>query len=275
MSSPWRKRLYRIIFHHDTEAGRAFDIVLLWLILLSVSAVVLESVPAIRARWGPALYTVEWAFTLLFTLEYVLRLSCVPSPVRYATSFYGLVDVLSILPTYLSLLIPGAQSLLVLRAFRLLRVFRVLKLGQHVGQARSLVVALKRSREKITVFLAVVLTIVVIVGTAMYLIEGEGNGFTSIPISIYWAIVTLTTVGYGDIAPRTVPGQMLASVLMIVGYGVLAVPTGIVTVELSRVGRAMEAEIACPGCGMSTHDADAIHCKRCGARLPVEPSPQP
>ena len=259
----WRRRLYRIIFHHDTFAGRAFDIALLWIILFSVLAVMLESVSSVRARWGQELYVLEW-ITIIFTVEYVLRLICHPAPAAYAASVFGMIDLAATLPTYLSLAFPGAQSLLVIRALRLLRVFRVLKLGQYVGEARVLKTALRRSREKIIVFLATVLTITVIVGAAMYLVEGEDHGFTSIPISIYWAIVTMTTVGYGDISPETPVGQTLASMLMILGYGIIAVPTGIVTVELSNAARTPEGGSRCAGCGLDVHDADAVYCKRCG-----------
>jgi voltage-gated potassium channel len=266
-NSNWRNALYRIIFHHDTRAGRAFDIVLLWLILASVLAVMLESVPSIRAAWGAELYLLEWGFTVVFTAEYVLRLICHPRPHRYATSFLGIIDLAAVLPTYLSLAFPGAQSLLVIRALRLLRVFRILKLGQYVGEARVLRSALRRSREKITVFLATVVTITVIVGAVMYLVEGEEHGFTSIPVSVYWAIVTMTTVGYGDISPETPLGQALASMLMILGYGIIAVPTGIVTVELSNAARMPEGSVRCASCGLDVHDADAVFCKRCGRNL--------
>lgn len=264
---PVRRKLYEIIFEHDTWQGRAFDVGLLWCIVLSVLAVMLDSVASIRRDFGPLLRTVEWAFTLLFTVEYVLRLVCVPKPARYAASLFGLVDVLAILPTYLSAVLPGAQSLLVIRALRLLRIFRVLKLGEYVGQANVLATALRRSREKITVFMAVVVTIVIIVGALMHLIEGEENGFTNIPVSVYWAIVTMTTVGYGDIAPKTVLGQMLASALMILGYGVIAVPTGIVTVELGELARKSGSR-SCVQCELAGHDGDARYCKRCGAALP-------
>lgn len=266
-----RQRIYRIIFESGTRAGRIFDIALLWLILASVATVMLESVPEIRAQWGKQLYEVEWLFTFLFTVEYVLRLVCVPERVNYARSFFGIVDFVSIAPTYLSLLFPGAQSLLVLRAFRLLRVFRILKLGAYIGQSRILMHALRRSRAKITVFLAAVLAITTSVGTLMYVIEGDENGFTSIPISVYWAIVTMTTVGYGDLAPMTGLGRFLASTLMILGYGVIAVPTGIVTAELTSVARETNSTIVCAGCGHAGHDADASHCKRCGHQLESAP----
>ena len=262
----WRVRLHEIIFEADTAAGRAFDVLLLWCIVLSVLAVMLGSVAAVNERYAWFLRAAEWAFTILFTVEYVMRLVCVGRPLRYASSFFGVVDLLAIVPTYLSLLLPGAQTLLVIRALRLLRVFRVLKLVRFVEEARVLGQALRASRHKITVFLGTVATLVLIVGTLMYLIEGEANGFDSIPRSIYWAIVTLTTVGYGDIAPTTVLGQMLASVVMILGYSIIAVPTGIVTVELSKATRGQVSTQACPQCSAEGHDADAKHCKYCGAR---------
>ena len=262
-----RERIYEIIFGSDTPAGKAFDLGLMMLIIASVLAVVLESVSWIREDYGSWLRTFEWFVTIAFSIEYVLRLYCVDKPWRYARSFFGIVDLLAILPTYLSLLIPGAQTLLVIRALRLLRVFRVLKLAQFVGEARELKVALQASVRKIIVFLGAVLMIVVIVGAAMYLIEGEEHGFTNIPVSIYWAIVTMTTVGYGDVAPQTPLGKMLASVIMILGYGIIAVPTGIVSVELAGVTRKTTTGQACPGCGADGHDADAKHCKHCGAEL--------
>jgi voltage-gated potassium channel len=205
--------------------------------------------------------------TIIFTIEYLFRLYCVSKPARYARSFFGIVDLLAILPTYLSLIIPGAQSLIVIRALRLLRVFRVLKLAHFVGEASELTTALRASARKIIVFLGAVLTIVVIVGSIMYLIEGEANGFTSIPVSIYWAIVTMTTVGYGDIAPQTALGKILASAIMIMGYGIIAVPTGIVSVELAGVTRKRITTQACPDCGAVGHDLDAVHCKFCGAKI--------
>ena len=269
MSAHWRDQLREVIFEHDTRAGKLFDVALLWSILLSVLAVLLESVAEIRHSYGPYLQVVEWVFTFLFTAEYLVRLITVPDARRYAISFFGIVDVLAIIPTYLSLFLPGAQSLLVIRALRLLRVFRVLKLGQHVGEARLLVQAMRASRHKITVFLSAVLACVLIIGALMYLIEGEANGFTSIPVSIYWAIVTMTTVGYGDIAPKTLLGQIVASLLMIVGYGVIAVPTGIVTVELSQAVRQLGDLRTCPDCGTEGHDRDAKYCKYCGTKLRI------
>ena len=265
--SPTQQKLQEIIFEADTPAGKAFDVSLMVVIILSVVAVMLESSSAIQARYGPWLRTFEWIVTILFTIEYVLRLFCVGKPVRYARSFFGIVDLLAILPSYLSLFIPGAQSLLVIRALRLLRVFRVLKLAHFVGEASELRAALRASARKIIVFLGAVLTCTLIVGSLMYLIEGEANGFTSIPVSIYWAIVTMTTVGYGDIAPHTALGKILASAIMILGYGIIAVPTGIVSVELAGVTRRKITTEACPECGAGGHDADADYCKYCGAKL--------
>jgi voltage-gated potassium channel len=264
--SPLRERLHEIIFESDTPGGRAFDVALLLCILLSILSVALESVASIRAVHGVYLRAAEWLFTVLFTIEYLLRLYSVRKPWHYAHSFFGIVDVLAILPTYLSLFIAGTQSLLVIRALRLLRIFRVLKLSHYLQEAGILSQAMRASRVKITVFLGVVLTIACIMGTLMYLVEGERNGFTSIPVSIYWAIVTMTTVGYGDIAPKTVLGQLLATLLMILGYAIIAVPTGIVTVEMAQVRRPVSTQ-ACPGCGAQGHDSDAEFCKYCGARL--------
>ena len=262
----WRLRLHEVIFESDTAAGRAFDVALLVAIVTSVFAVVLESVADIRRAYGPILKAVEWTLTIAFTLEYGLRLMAVQRPWRYATSFFGVVDLLSIVPTYLALVVPETQSFMVIRAIRLLRVFRILKAAQFLKEAHVLTTALRASRRKITVFLGTIVTIVLIVGALMYVIEGEEHGFTSIPTSMYWAIVTMTTVGYGDIAPRTALGQLVASMLMILGYGIIAVPTGIVSVELANAARPVSRQ-ACPACGAEGHDVDASHCKYCGAPL--------
>lgn len=262
-----RARLHEIIFEADTPAGKAFDIVLIVSIVLSVLAVVLESVSRIEAMYGNVLRTVEWFFTILFTVEYVSRLFCITRPLRYATSFFGIIDLLAIVPTYLSLLVPGSHYLLVIRTLRVLRVFRVLKLVQYLHEAQTLSRALVASRRKIVVFLFTVLIMVIIIGALMYMIEGEKHGFTSIPRSIYWAIVTLTTVGYGDIAPRTPVGQILAAIVMILGYGIIAVPTGIVSVEMARVQQQDVSTQACPACAAEGHDTDAIYCKYCGSSL--------
>ena len=263
----WRRRLHEIVFEADTPAGRRFDLLLLVLILASVAVVAAESVPELRTVHGRLFRGLEWLFTGLFTVEYALRLVCLRRPGRWARSFFGIVDLLAVLPTYLSLLLPGAQTLLVLRALRLLRVFRVLKLGQFLAEAAVLRAALAASRRKILVFLGAVLVLVLLLGSLMYLVEGEANGFVSIPTAIYWAIVTLTTVGYGDLAPQTAAGRVLASLIMLLGYGILAVPTGIVTSELMSVRTRIPTTQACPDCGAEGHDADARHCKYCGQRL--------
>ncbi len=262
----WRATLHEVIFEADTPAGKAFDVALIVVILCSVATVMLESVAEIAAGWGPWLVYAEWFFTGLFTVEYVLRLLSVRRPLAYARSFFGVVDLLAVLPTYLALLVPGSQYFLVVRILRLLRVFRVLKLVQYLDAAGVLSRALRASRPKITVFLVAVATLVVTVGALLYVVEGADSGFTSIPRSVYWAIVTLTTVGYGDIAPQTPLGQFLASIVMITGYGIIAVPTGIVTVELSRSERPVSTQ-ACPVCSAEGHDVDAVHCKYCGAAL--------
>lgn len=265
-SSTWRSKLYTVIFGHDTSAGRAFDVVLIVAIVASVVAVMLDSVAPIRARWGSLLYAMEWGFTILFTIEYVLRLLCSPNPLRYAVSFFGIVDLLSIIPTYMSVIIPSSRYLLVIRILRVLRVYRVLKLVAYIGEADQLMSALRESRRKIGVFLLAVLTLAVILGSMMYMVEGPENGFSSIPRGVYWAIVTLTTVGYGDIAPHTNMGQALASIVMMLGYAIIAIPTGIVTVELTKAHQ-RGAKPACLQCGAAAHDADAVHCKKCGVRL--------
>lgn len=263
-----RARLHEIIFEANTRAGRLFDLTLIWLILVSVATVMLESIGRIRAQYGDILYALEWLFTILFTVEYLLRLVSVRRPLRYATSFFGVVDLLAIIPTYLSVFVPGSQYLLVIRILRLLRVFRLLKLSEYVAEGDTLRLALQASRRKISVFISAVILLVVIIGALMYVVEGEEHGFTSIPTSIYWAIVTLTTVGYGDLSPRTPLGQMLASIVMIIGYGIIAVPTGIVTVELAQAARQRKlTRQSCPSCGAEGHDPDARFCKYCGATL--------
>ncbi len=264
-----RGRVHTIIFGTGTPAGKAFDVVLIVAILTSIAVVMLESVADVRQRHGPALRAAEWGFTVLFTVEYLLRLWCVPRPTRYARSFFGLVDLLSILPTYASVLIPGAQALLVIRTVRILRVFRVLKLAAYVAESETLVRALVQSRRKIEVFVYGVFTAVVVFGSLMYLIEGPENGFTSIPRGLYWAVVTMTTVGYGDISPQTSLGQAVSAVVMVMGYGIIAVPTGIVTAELTMAGGQghRPSGRACPGCGDGAHSLDAVFCRLCGARL--------
>ena len=261
----FRKKLGNIIFESDTPAGKAFDVILLVAILLSVIVVLLDSVASYHEKLGEFFYILEWAFTIIFTIEYFLRIYTAHKPLKYIFSFYGIIDLLAILPSYLSVFLVGSHYLVVIRILRLLRVFRVLKLARFVGAADTLQTALRNSRAKIIVFLEVVLTIVVIVGSMMYLIEGPENGFNSIPKSIYWAIVTLTTVGYGDMAPNTPLGQILASLLMITGYAIIAVPTGIITTEMSKISSKKQAsDKTCTHCRTGMQDADAVYCKKCG-----------
>ncbi|NND71399.1 MAG: ion transporter [Rhodothermales bacterium] len=264
----WRGRANLIIFGADTPLGKAFDVALIIVILLSVVTVMMESVVAIRTQFSGTLWTLEWVFTLLFSIEYILRLTSANRPLKYARSFFGVIDLLATIPTYVSLFVPGAQFFIVIRLLRILRVFRVLKLARFLSEADILVRALRQSRHKITLFLFTVLTLVVILGSLMYLIETPENGFTSIPKSIYWAIVTLTTVGYGDIYPQTDIGQMLASVVMIMGYGIIAVPTGIVTAEMVATGRQGGTGRHCPECDTRGHARDALFCKYCGVSMP-------
>ncbi len=261
-----KQSLNEIIFEADTKSGKIFDVALLIIILISVVLVMLESVPGIRKEHGDLLIMLEWIITLVFTVEYFLRIAIVKKAWKYIFSFYGIIDLLSVLPTYLSLIFVGTQSLIVIRMLRLLRVFRILKLTRYTQAGRALARAIWASREKISVFIFFVIILVIIVGTVMYLIEGEKSGFNSIPLSIYWAIVTLTTVGYGDISPITPVGQFLASFVMIMGYAIIAVPTGIVTAEMINP-KVPENTQVCPGCLHDKHDEDAVHCKKCGAEL--------
>ena len=265
-----RYRWYRRVFHHDAPDERNFDLWLIAAILASVSVVVLDSVPAIKAQWHGALYLAEWFFTLLFTAEYALRLWVVRKPLRYARSFFGLIDLLAILPTFLSLLFPASASLTVIRALRLLRIFRVLKLVEYSSEAGVLIEALMRSRRKIFVFIATLMTIVVIFGALMYVVEGPGRGFTSIPTGMYWAVVTVATVGFGDIAPSTGFGRFITSVLIVIGYSIIAVPTGIYTAELARSMQPKRRRVRCAECGLPDHEADAWHCRQCGRSLPSD-----
>lgn len=266
---PWRAKLHEIVFEADTPKGRVFDVALFVVIALSVLTVMLDSSRSIAAEWGGALRVAEWVFTVIFTVEYIMRLLAVRRPLRYARSFFGIVDLLAVLPSYVSLFIPTGRYLLIIRVLRLLRIFRVLKLGKFLSEGAVLGHALRASRHKISVFLATVITLVVLIGALMYVVEGEANGFTSIPVGMYWAIVTLTTVGYGDIAPQTPLGKMLASVVMIIGYGIIAVPTGIVTTELALAAResALDNVHPCPSCGTTGHLADAKFCRKCAAPL--------
>lgn len=272
---PLRERLFKVIFESDTTAGKAFDIVLITAIALSVLVIMLDSVDSFHARFATEFLVFEWVCTVLFTLEYAVRLYCIKEPLRYARSFYGVIDLISFLPSWISLLIPGAQTLLVVRILRVLRLFRVLRLMGFVGEGRLLAQALERSRRKILLFLITVLSIITVFGSLMYLIEPAEAGFTSIPRSLYWAIVTLTTVGYGDIAPVTPLGQFLSSIVMILGYSIIAVPTGVFSAEVMRAMRyEYESDETCPGCGLEGHARDARYCKRCGTWLD-ETTPDP
>jgi voltage-gated potassium channel len=264
----WRQRAYVVIFEADTRAGRLFDQWLIAAILASVAVVVADSVQPLRARFGREFDVLEWGFTVLFTVEYALRLACVARPLRYATSFFGIVDLLSILPTYVAFLFPEAHALIDVRVLRLLRVFRVLKLTAYLWEYQALGAALRASRRKVLVFLSAVIMIVLVMGTLMYVVEGPENGFTSVPIAVYWAITTMTTVGFGDITPRTDAGRLIASLMMLVGWGTLAVPTGIVTSELTarRLTRTPTTR-TCHECLTEGHAADAAFCMHCGARL--------
>ncbi|MBE0551523.1 MAG: ion transporter [Ignavibacterium sp.] len=263
----WRIHLYEIIFEADTRKGKFFDIILLWCIMLSIIVVFLESIGELGIKYSFYFHLLEWIFTILFSIEYIFRLLAVKRPLRYALSFYGVIDLLAIIPTYLSLIITGGQYFIVIRVLRLLRVFRIFKIRPLLAQAEILTRALKASRGKIAVFLFSLLTVIVVIGTIMYVIEGPENGFTSIPTSMYWAVVTLTTVGYGDIAPQTPIGQILASFVMILGYAIIAVPTGIVTVEIAEASRKSLTTQVCPECLKEGHDKDAVHCKYCGVKL--------
>jgi voltage-gated potassium channel len=263
----WQQQLYSVIFESDTTPGKAFDVLLLVLIVASVVAVCLESMPTFQATHGSALRVFEWVFTISFSLEFLLRVVMLKNPMRYLFSFFGVVDLLAVLPTYVGLLYPESRYLTVVRVLRLLRVFRIFKLHHYISESSALTAAMVASRRKIAVFVFFVLNAVIVIGSVMYVVEGPEHGFTSIPVSIYWAIVTLTTVGYGDIAPGTPLGQLLACVVMILGYGVIAVPTGIVTVELSQGAHARRLVALCASCSRGGHEEDARHCKYCGAAL--------
>ncbi len=268
MNKAWvRHKLHSIIFGANTPAGKLFDVLLFIAILVSVGLTMLNSVNSIRSEHGTLLFSLNAGFTVLFTIEYFLRLWCSHRPVRYARSFFGVVDLLAVLPFYIGLLIPSTRFLDVIKVLRMLRIFRVLKMAQYVGEADLLLNALVASRRKIGIFFVAVMTIVVILGSLMYVIEGEPNGFTSIPRSVYWAIVTLTTVGYGDISPQTPVGQALAAFIMIIGYSIIAVPTGIITAELGLTATRGKTSQKCNACGQGQHDSDAVHCKKCGAQL--------
>lgn len=259
--------LHNIIYEADTFAGKCFDICLIFMIFLSTAVVMLDSIRSVREAWGGVLNGFDWFITIVFSIEYCLRIYAVSRPLSYITSFYGLVDLMSVLPSYLSLIVPGAHYFSVIRIFRVLRIFRILKLAQYLTAANDLASALIASRQRITVFILGVLTLVVFIGSAMYVIEGEANGFTSIPVSIYWAVVTLTTVGYGDISPKTALGQAFSVLIMILGYGIIAIPTGIVTAELATGKKAEPTAQSCPACCAEGHDHDAVYCKYCASKL--------
>lgn len=266
-----RDRVWRIIFLSDTPMGRAFDILLLWLIGISVVVVMMESVDSLQLKHGKLFLTLEWIFTVLFTIEYVTRIVVVRNKWRYITSFYGLVDLISIVPTYLMLVLPGSHYLLVVRVLRLLRIFRILKMARHMGEANLIMNAFRSSWTKITVFIFFVFAVTMILGTLMYIVEGliaKNPGFSSVPQSVYWGIVTISTVGYGDVTPITVVGKMIATLIILIGYGIIAVPTGIVTAELNMHLREIRMDTRkCTECGLEGHDPKAVFCKSCGTKL--------
>lgn len=266
----WRLRVYTIIFEADTRAGKLFDVILIAAILMSVGVVIVDSVDDLSRRHTLLLDLLEWIFTVLFTIEYTARLCCVRQPLRYATSFFGIVDLMAVLPAYLALLVPDANLLLDVRILRLLRVFRVFKLASYVGEYSALASAIAASRRKIFIFLSIVLMIVLLMGTLMYVVEGPIHGYTSIPVAMYWAVVTMTTVGYGDITPHTDIGRLIASVMMLLGWGIIAVPTGIVSAEMTaqRFSRRRPTTRTCHGCLSEGHEDDARYCKDCGTGLP-------
>jgi voltage-gated potassium channel len=268
----WRQKLFTIIFEADTRAGKNFDILLLILIVLSIVLVMVESIPGLQNTYGSLLYKAEWFITILFSIEYVLRLISVKKPLRYATSFYGVIDLLSVLPTYLSLFFPSAGFLLVIRSLRLMRIFRIFKLTRYLSESMGILMALKASARRIMVFLSFVILLSIILGAVTYVVESPYNDkFSSIPQSVYWAVVTITTVGYGDVSPVTVAGKLIASIIMLLGYAIIAVPTGIVTVELSKnPGKDLPHSQACPACSFGSHDPDANFCKKCGHSLEPE-----
>ncbi len=270
-----RHAIYSVIFQSNTRAGRLFDIALILCILVSSTIVIVESVAEINQQYGKQLLIAEWFFTLLFTVEYGLRIFCVHKPFKYIFSFYGLIDFLAIMPTYVSLLVPGTHYLQVIRILRILRIFRILKMVQFIRQSNLLLNALWASRHKILIFLFAISTLLVVFGSAMYLIEGPDNGFTNIPTCIYWAVVTLTTVGFGDITPKTDLGRAVSALVMIIGYAIIAVPTGIFSAELNQEIKRQEgsrAQRACSGCGKQGHEEQAKFCMACGSQLPESPS---
>ena len=264
----WKNKLHEIIYEADTTQGKLFDVILLVAILTSIILVMLESVQSIDIKYHNTLYFGEWIITILFSIEYLLRIIAIRKPRRYIFSFFGMIDFLSTIPFYLSLFFAGSQGLIALRALRLLRVFRILKLARYIGASNKLILALKASKAKIAVFLFFVLIVCIILGTVMYMIEGQENGFTNIPKSIYWAIVTLTTVGFGDIAPQTPLGQLISSIIMILGYSIIAIPTGIVSSEISKTSETLDTNTqSCPNCLKEKHAKNAIYCYHCGSTL--------
>ena len=274
-TNPFKEKVHEIIFEADTSAGKWFDIVLLIFIILSVVTVMLESIDSVAQKYEDFFFTVEWIFTIFFTCEYILRLYCVHKPIKYATSFFGIIDLLAIIPTYLSFFVPDTHFLIVIRALRLMRVFRIFKLANFLSESKFIMDSLKASRQKIFVFLTFVFLMTIIIGSVMYLIEGGTNeAFSSIPRSIYWAIVTMTTVGYGDITPATTTGQFFAALVMILGYAVIAVPTGIVSAEMTKKGKKKKKKIdlntqVCADCGEDHHSDDAMYCRICGEELHI------
>jgi len=263
-----RRKFHEVIYEADTTAGKLFDLILLLLIIISIAAVMLESVAEIQLQYGYELWVIEWVITIFFTLEYIGRILSVRRPLKYIFGFYGLIDLLATLPAYVDLIFPGLHFLLSLRALRLLRIFRILKLMHFVGAGNSLIAALKKSRTKIAVFLFTVVVICIILGTVMYMIEGPENGFSSIPMSVYWTIVTLTTVGFGDITPQTAFGQFISIIIMILGYGIIAVPTGLITAEFMAKKEEMDENTqSCPNCAADHHRDDAKFCYHCGSLL--------
>jgi voltage-gated potassium channel len=267
-TTSWRSKLHDTIYESNTAAGKAFDVALLLLIVISIIVVMLDSMKIYNRQYAHLFDVLEWTFTILFTIEYILRLISIKKPWLYIFSFLGIIDLLAIIPSYLSIFFAGAQTLLVFRALRFLRVFRIFKLTHFLSEIQFLKVAIAGSLKKISIFMLVVLSLVIILGSIMYLVENGKNGFNSIPDSIYWAIVTITTVGYGDISPVTSLGKFIASVIMLIGYGIIAVPTGIITTEMALAVRSRrEGKEACPGCGKEGHDRDAIFCKYCGTLL--------
>lgn len=275
--APWQRRWYEVIFGHETRAGRGFDVLLLVVIVISVVVVMLESVAPLRERWQRAFIVIEWIITLLFSLEFLARLACVNRPWRYVFSFFGVVDLVSLLPTYLGLYFTGAQSLATIRTLRLLRVFRVLKLARHVREAQGLMISLRHTWPKITVFLSAIICTIVILGTIMYLVEaGADSGFSDIPTSVYWAIVTMTTVGYGDIAPATPLGKTIAALIMLLGYAIIIVPTGLFSAQIiTEQSVERRYSKSCPACGAAGLAVAAKYCQACGERLPTSASPTP